>query len=234
MLVSARDLVKTYAMGEEVVRALDGVSFDIPKGDYVSIIGASGSGKSTLMNIVGGLDSPNSGKLIINGADVGQMDDSALAAFRNHTIGFVFQSFNLLPRLTALENVELPMVYAGFAPAERKARAQALLERVGLGARTGHKPTQLSGGQQQRVAIARALSCRPAMILADEPTGALDTATTHDILRLFHELNEEGATILVVTHEMDVANSGKRVIEMRDGRIISDRAALGRVPAVAE
>lgn len=234
MLVSARDLVKTYVMGEEIVRALDGVSFDIPKGDYVSIIGASGSGKSTLMNIVGGLDSPNSGKLIINGADVSQLDDSALAAFRNHTIGFVFQSFNLLPRLTALENVELPMIYAGEASAVRKARAQELLERVGLGTRTGHKPTQLSGGQQQRVAIARALSCRPAMILADEPTGALDTATTHDILRLFHELNDEGATIMVVTHEMDVAESGKRVIEMRDGRIISDRAALGRVPEVAE
>jgi putative ABC transport system ATP-binding protein len=234
MLVSAHDLVKTYVMGEEIVRALDGVSFDIPKGDYVSIIGASGSGKSTLMNIVGGLDSPNSGKLIINGADVSELDDSALAAFRNHTIGFVFQSFNLLPRLTALENVELPMIYAGEAPAVRKARAQELLERVGLGTRTGHKPTQLSGGQQQRVAIARALSCRPAMILADEPTGALDTATTNDILRLFHELNEEGATILVVTHEMDVAESGKRIIEMRDGRIISDRKALGRVPEVAE
>jgi putative ABC transport system ATP-binding protein len=232
--VSAHDLVKTYVMGEEIVRALDGVSFDIPKGDYVSIIGASGSGKSTLMNIVGGLDSPNSGKLIINGADVSELDDSALAAFRNHTIGFVFQSFNLLPRLTALENVELPMIYAGEAPAVRKARAQELLERVGLGTRTGHKPTQLSGGQQQRVAIARALSCRPAMILADEPTGALDTATTNDILRLFHELNEEGATILVVTHEMDVAESGKRIIEMRDGRIISDRKALGRVPEVAE
>ena len=234
MLVSAHDLVKTYVMGEEIVRALDGVSFDIPKGDYVSIIGASGSGKSTLMNIVGGLDSPNSGKLIINGADVSELDDSALAAFRNHTIGFVFQSFNLLPRLTALENVELPMIYAGEAPAVRKARAQELLERVGLGTRTGHKPTQLSGGQQQRVAIARALSCRPAMILADEPTGALDTATTNDILRLFHELNEEGATILVVTHEMDVAESGKRIIEMRDGRMISDRKALGRVPEVAE
>jgi putative ABC transport system ATP-binding protein len=234
MLVSARDLVKTYVMGDEIVRALDGVSFDIPKGDYVSIIGASGSGKSTLMNIVGGLDSPNSGRLIINGADVSEMDDSALAAFRNRMVGFIFQSFNLLPRLTALENVELPMIYAGGTPAVRKARAQELLERVGLGARMGHKPTQLSGGQQQRVAIARALSCRPAMILADEPTGALDTATTHDILRLFHELNEEGATIMVVTHEMDVAESGKRIIEMRDGRIISDRAALGRAPEVAE
>jgi putative ABC transport system ATP-binding protein len=233
MLVSAHNLVKTYVMGEETVRALDDVSFDIPKGDYVSIIGASGSGKSTLMNIVGGLDSPNTGKLFIAGADVGEMDDSELAAFRNHTIGFVFQSFNLLPRLTALENVELPMVYAGFAPAERKTRAKELLERVGLGPRTGHRPTQLSGGQQQRVAIARALSCRPAMILADEPTGALDTATTNEILRLFHELNEEGATIMVVTHEMDVAESGKRIIEMRDGRIISDRDAKTRAPEAA-
>ena len=232
MLVSAHNLVKTYVMGEETVRALDDVSFEIPKGDYVSIIGPSGSGKSTLMNIVGGLDTPNTGKLVIAGADVGEMDDSALAAFRNQTIGFVFQSFNLLPRMTALENVELPMIYSGAPPAFRRERARELLERVGLGSRMGHRPTQLSGGQQQRVAIARALSCKPAMILADEPTGALDTATTHEILKLFHELNDEGATIMVVTHEMDVAESGKRIIEMRDGHIVSDRAALGRVPEV--
>ncbi len=234
MLVSARNLVKTYRMGDEIVRALDDVSFDIPKGDYISIIGPSGSGKSTLMNIVGGLDTPNSGKLLIADADVADMDDAQLAAFRNHTIGFVFQSFNLLPRLTALENVELPMIYAGEEPAARRMRARELLERVGLGSRTGHKPTQLSGGQQQRVAIARALSCRPAMLLADEPTGALDTATTLDILRLFHELNDEGATIMVVTHETDVAESGKRIIEMRDGRIVSDRAAQGHLPEAAQ
>ena len=233
MLVSARNLVKTYVMGDETVRALDDVSFDIPEGDHVSIIGPSGSGKSTLMNIVGGLDTPNSGKLVIAGADVGEMDDSALAAFRNHTIGFVFQSFNLLPRMTALENVELPMIYAGEPPAVRRNRARELLERVGLGPRMGHRPTQLSGGQQQRVAIARALSCKPAMILADEPTGALDTATTLEILRLFHELNDEGATIMVVTHEMEVAESGKRIIEMRDGRIVSDRAAQRSVPGAA-
>jgi len=234
MLVSARNLVKTYRMGDEIVRALDDVSFDIPKGDYISIIGPSGSGKSTLMNIVGGLDTPNSGRLTIADADVAEMDDSQLAAFRNHTIGFVFQSFNLLPRLTALENVELPMIYAGEAPAARRTRARDLLERVGLGSRTGHKPTQLSGGQQQRVAIARALSCRPAILLADEPTGALDTATTADILRLFHELNEEGVTFMVVTHETDVAESGKRIIEMRDGRIVADRAARGRLPEAAQ
>jgi len=233
MLVSAHNLVKTYVMGDETVRALDDVSFDIPEGDHVSIIGPSGSGKSTLMNIVGGLDTPNSGKLVIAGADVGEMDDSALAAFRNHKIGFVFQSFNLLPRMTALENVELPMIYAGQPPAVRRNRARELLERVGLGPRMGHRPTQLSGGQQQRVAIARALSCKPAMILADEPTGALDTATTLEILRLFHELNDEGATIMVVTHEMEVAESGKRIIEMRDGRIVSDRAAQRRVPGAA-
>jgi putative ABC transport system ATP-binding protein len=234
MLVSARNLMKTYIMGDEIVRALDDVSFDIPKGDHISIMGPSGSGKSTLMNIVGGLDTPNSGKLVIAGADVAEMDDAQLAAFRNHTIGFVFQSFNLLPRLTALENVELPMIYAGEAPAARRDRARELLERVGLGARIGHKPTQLSGGQQQRVAIARALGCRPAILMADEPTGALDTATTLDILRLFHELNEEGVTIMVVTHEMDVAESGKRIIEMRDGRIISDRAARHRIPELVQ
>jgi putative ABC transport system ATP-binding protein len=222
-LIEARGLHRTYRMGEETVRALDGVTVSVPRGDYVAVIGASGSGKSTLMNIIGGLDTPSGGSLVVNGLDLGSLDDEGLAAFRNRTIGFVFQSFNLLPRLTALQNVELPLLYAGTPPAERRARASAMLDRVGLSQRKTHKPTQLSGGQQQRVAIARALACQPAVILADEPTGALDTATTAEILALFRELNREGATIVLVTHEHDVAQSAKRIIEMRDGRVVSDR-----------
>ncbi|MDX2233868.1 MAG: ABC transporter ATP-binding protein [Hyphomonadaceae bacterium] len=225
-LIEARDLRKTYVMGDEEVHALAGVTFTIPRGGYTAVIGPSGSGKSTLMNIIGGLDTPGGGRLVIDGADVGALDDEGLAGFRNRTIGFVFQSFNLLPRLTALENVELPMMYAGAAPAERRARAAQLLDRVGLGQRKAHRPTQLSGGQQQRVAIARALACRPALLLADEPTGALDTATTREILQLFDDLNAEGVTILIVTHEMDVAQAAKRIIEMRDGAIVSDRAVV--------
>jgi putative ABC transport system ATP-binding protein len=222
-LIEARGLHRTYRMGEETVRALDGVTVSVPRGDYVAVIGASGSGKSTLMNIIGGLDTPSGGSLVVNGLDLGSLDDEGLAAFRNRTIGFVFQSFNLLPRLTALQNVELPLLYAGTPPAERRARASAMLDRVGLSQRKTHKPTQLSGGQQQRVAIARALACQPDVILADEPTGALDTATTAEILALFRELNREGATIILVTHEHDVAQSAKRIIEMRDGRVVSDR-----------
>ncbi len=224
-LIEAVDLVKTYTMGEETVRALDGVNFAVPRGGYTAVIGPSGSGKSTLMNIIGGLDTPTGGRLVIDGADLGAMDDNDLAGFRNRTIGFVFQSFNLLPRLTALENVELPMMYSATTPSgERRERAVALLNRVGLGQRMSHRPTQLSGGQQQRVAIARALACNPALVLADEPTGALDTATTTEILRLFSDLNADGVTILIVTHEPDVAQSTRRIIEMRDGKIIADRA----------
>ncbi|MES1156747.1 MAG: ABC transporter ATP-binding protein [Alphaproteobacteria bacterium] len=221
-LVSAQNLVKHYQMGEEVVHALDGVSFAIPRGGYCAIVGPSGSGKSTLMNILGGLDTPTSGKIVIDGNDIGAMDDEKLAVFRNHTIGFVFQSFNLLPRLTALENVELPMIYGGVHPKERRQRASELLERVGLGARTDHRPTQLSGGQQQRVAIARALASKPAMLLADEPTGALDSNTGKEILALFAELNREGATVILVTHDHGVAAATKRTIEMRDGHIVGD------------
>ncbi|MET0183370.1 MAG: ABC transporter ATP-binding protein [Caulobacterales bacterium] len=221
-LITARDLIKLYRMGDETVRALDGVSFEIEKGDYAAIVGPSGSGKSTLMNILGGLDTPTHGTIAIDGAEISQMDDSELAGFRNATIGFVFQSFNLLPRLTAIENVELPMIYGGVDPQQRRERAMEMLARVGLGERMTHRPTQLSGGQQQRVAIARALSGQPALILADEPTGALDTNTGKDILNLFSQLNREGATVVIVTHDLEVAEKTRRVIEMRDGHIVGD------------
>jgi putative ABC transport system ATP-binding protein len=224
-LIAAHNLVKFYQMGEETVHALDGVNFSIDRGSYVAIMGPSGSGKSTLMNLIGGLDTPTEGSLVIDGADVGALSDSDLARFRNNTIGFVFQSFNLLPRLTAQENVELPLIYAGETPRKRRERSAELLARMGLGERMGHRPTQLSGGQQQRVAIARALACKPNLLLADEPTGALDSSTGQEILGLFGELNREGVTIVIVTHDHGVAGAAQRVIEMRDGKIVNDRAA---------
>jgi putative ABC transport system ATP-binding protein len=221
-MIEIRDLAKIYRMGEETVAALAGVSLSIERGEHTAIIGPSGSGKSSLMNILGGLDRPTRGTYRFEGEDVGEMDDDSLADFRSRRIGFVFQSFQLLPRLSALQNVELPMVYAGLLPAERRERAAAMLERVGLGSRMGHRPTQLSGGQQQRVAIARALANAPDLLLADEPTGALDSQTGQDVLALFHQLNAEGLTILIVTHDHDVAAQAGRRVTFRDGLIVSD------------
>ena len=223
-LIEARALLKTYRMGGQVVQALDGVSLDIDEGEFVAIMGASGSGKSTLMNILGCLDRPTSGTLHLAGEAVEQLDGDALASIRNRRIGFVFQQFNLLPRTSALDNVALPMVYAGVKPAERRERAQAALQRVGLAERGEHTPAELSGGQQQRVAIARALVNKPSLILADEPTGALDTHTSEDIMRLLSELNAQGLTIVMVTHESDIAAWARRRIVFRDGRIVEDQA----------
>lgn len=221
-LIEGVDLVKTYRMGGETVRALDGVSVRIERGEYVAIMGPSGSGKSTLMNVLGGLDRPSSGRYILDGEEVSQLSPDRLARFRNQHIGFVFQSFNLLPRLDALGNVALPMTYAGASPDRRRARATELLEIVGLGERLGHRPTQLSGGQQQRVAIARALANEPSLLLADEPTGALDERTGEEVMDLFERLNSQGITIVIVTHDAEVAARAKRVVRMRDGRIVED------------
>jgi len=230
-MIEIEGLRKVYIMGDEKVGALAGADLTITRGEYVAIIGPSGSGKSTLMNILGGLDRPTSGSYRFEGEEVDEFSDNALADFRRRRIGFVFQSFQLLPRLTALQNVELPMVYGGVPGPERKARATELLERVGLGARKGHRPTQLSGGQQQRVAIARSLANRPDLLLADEPTGALDTHTSEEILKLFGELNADGLTLVIVTHDPDVAGEATRRVAFRDGLIVSDeggpRAAKG-------
>jgi len=221
-MIELSRLTKTYVMGEETVAALAGVDLSIGRGEYVAVVGPSGSGKSTMMNLLGGLDRPTDGDYVFEGEHVGGFDDDQLADFRNRRIGFVFQSFQLLPRLSALQNVELPMVYAGLEPAERRAKATALLERMGLGTRMGHKPTQMSGGQQQRVAIARALATDPDLLLADEPTGALDQHTGQEVLALFEQLNREGLTVLVVTHDLDVAARARRRISFLDGRVVSD------------
>ena len=221
-LISMRNIWKTYQMGVEELHALRGVSFEVKKGEYVAIIGPSGSGKSTLMNLIGCLDSPSKGEYWINGQQVAEMTDDELAKIRNKEIGFVFQTFNLLARATALHNVELPLIYAGMKSGERHDKAQAALAAVELGDRVMHKPNELSGGQRQRVAIARALVNHPSILLADEPTGALDTKTSMEIMALFERLHEEGNTIIVVTHEHDIAARAHRVITIRDGEIEKD------------
>jgi len=221
-LIRAEDLWRTYVMGSEEIHALRGVSFTIDPGEYVAIMGPSGSGKSTLMNLIGCLDSPSKGNYVLRGKMVSQMGDDELAEIRNREIGFVFQTFNLLPRASALHNVELPMVYAGVSKEDRLARARRSLEMVDLGDRVTHKPNELSGGQRQRVAIARALVMGPSILLADEPTGNLDTATGEEIMRLFEKLHSEGHTIILVTHEKDIADHAHRTIHIRDGKIESD------------
>jgi putative ABC transport system ATP-binding protein len=221
-LIEARDLVKTYAMGDQTVHALRGVSLDITEGEFVAIMGASGSGKSTLMNILGCLDLPTSGEYRLAGESVEGLKPDDLASIRNRRIGFVFQQFNLLPRTSALENVELPMVYAGIKGEARKEKAKAALACVGLAERMDHTPAELSGGQQQRVAIARALVNNPQLILADEPTGALDSQTSEDIMKLLTELNQQGMTVVLVTHENDVAAWARRRIVFRDGHMVED------------
>jgi putative ABC transport system ATP-binding protein len=221
-LIRADDLWRTYQMGAEEIHALRGVSFTIPPGEYVAVMGPSGSGKSTLMNIIGCLDTPSRGTYVLRGKVVSEMNDDELAGIRNHEIGFVFQTFNLLPRATALHNVELPLVYAGIPREERLARARKSLDLVDLGDRMHHKPNELSGGQRQRVAIARALVMGPSILLADEPTGNLDSATGEEIMRLFERLHEQGNTIILVTHERDIADHAHRTIHIRDGKIESD------------
>jgi putative ABC transport system ATP-binding protein len=222
MLIRTRDLVKIYRMGESEIRALDRVSVDIDKGEFVAVMGPSGSGKSTFMNVLGCLDRPTSGQYALGGKRVSELAGDELAAVRNRSIGFVFQQFNLLPRTPAIENVELPLVYAGIERKLRLEKSKAMLERVGLGERAHHHPGQLSGGQQQRVAIARALVTEPLLILADEPTGALDSSTSLEIMGLLQELNRQGMTVVLVTHEPEIARFGRRILGFRDGRVVQD------------
>ena len=219
MLIQAKDLMKVYKMDGEEVHALDGVSLDIAPGEYVAIMGPSGSGKSTLMNLLGCLDTPTSGSYVLDGEEIAKLDDNGLARIRNRKIGFVFQTFNLLPRATSLHNVELPLVYSGISGAERKKRAMAAMESVGLGPRALHRPNELSGGERQRVAVARALVTHPSLILADEPTGNLDSKTGKEIMALFGSLHAQGNTIILVTHDRTVAENARRIVTIRDGKI---------------
>ena len=234
MLIDIQDITKVYEMGLQKVKALDGVSVAVDRGEYVAIMGPSGSGKSTLMNLIGCLDTPTSGSYVLNGREVARMSDDELAAIRNQEIGFVFQTFNLLPRTTAIHQVELPLVYSGLARKERRDRAVAALNAVGLGDRMTHHPSELSGGQRQRVAVARALINDPSILLADEPTGNLDSQTGAEIMALFDEQNAKGNTIVLVTHEEDIAAHARRIVRLLDGRIRDDgpndrAAALARL-----
>jgi putative ABC transport system ATP-binding protein len=228
-IIHLEDIRKHYIMGKQQLQVLRGISLDISKNEYVALMGPSGSGKSTLMNILGCLDTPTAGKYVLNGQDVSKMEDNALADVRNKEIGFVFQQFNLLPRLTALENVALPLVYAGLGRRMRNEKAMHVLDLVSLTDRSQHKPNELSGGQSQRVAIARALVNDPSLILADEPTGNLDTKTSYEIMDIFGKIHAEGNTVVLVTHEEDIANHAARVIRLRDGIIETDRQNIPKV-----
>lgn len=230
-LIQVEHLVKVYRMGKVEVRVLQGITFTVFPGEFIAIMGPSGSGKTTLMNILGCLDTPTSGRYVLDGVEVSLLRENQLAAIRNRKIGFVFQNFHLLPRLTAFQNVELPLLYAGVPRALRVRRVQELLERVGLRERMHHRPNELSGGQMQRVAIARALVNDPAIVLADEPTGNLDTLSGEEIMALFQELNEEGKTIILVTHERDIAQHARRVIHVRDGKIVKNEDVGDRLDA---
>jgi len=223
MLIEIKQLTKSYSLGDGEVPVLHGIDLQIGANEYVAIMGPSGSGKSTLMNILGCLDTPSTGQYLFRGVDVNSLDDNALSAMRNREIGFIFQNFNLLPRLDALQNVELPLIYSGIPGHERKERALKALDRVGLSDRTHHKPGELSGGQRQRVAVARALVTNPGILLADEPTGALDSKTGKDIMQLFHELHVDGNTIILITHEQEIADYAHRTIFLKDGLIHYDR-----------
>lgn len=221
-MIELENIRKIYSLGGEEVHALDGVSLTVKEHEFVAIVGASGSGKSTLMNIIGCLDTPDEGNYYIDGQDVTELSEKELAIMRNRKIGFIFQQFNLLPKLTAFENVELPLIYQGVPGRERKERVEQALDRVGLSARMHHRPNQLSGGQQQRVAVARALATRPSLILADEPTGNLDSKSTRDIMNLIHELHDQGNTIILITHDNGVAEEAERQVRILDGKIVSD------------
>lgn len=221
-ILSMKNIVKSYVLGDEEQVVLKGINFRVNEGEFVSILGPSGSGKSTMMNIIGCLDCSTSGSYILSGQDIKDLNENELADIRSHEIGFVFQSFQLLPRLTALQNVELPMIYAGIPSHERKVRAKEMLERVGLANRIHHYPNQLSGGQQQRVAIARAISTNPTILLADEPTGALDQKTSHQVMSLFKELNQEGRTIIMITHDETIAKEASRIVRILDGNLLEE------------
>ena len=233
-VIKIRNITRDFFLGQEVVKVLKGIDLDIEKGEYVAFMGPSGSGKSTLMNILGCLDTPTSGQYILNGNDVSKMSDNELAEIRNKEIGFVFQTFNLLPRTTALENVALPMIYAGASKSERKERAEKVLLDVGLADRMDHKPNQLSGGQRQRVAVGRALVNKPSIILADEPTGNLDSKTSVEIMNLFDEIHASGNTVILVTHEEEIARHAHRIIRLRDGMVESDERQTARVASTVK
>lgn len=227
-MIELRDVYKIYSDGDGEIRALDGVNLHVDRGEFVAIVGQSGSGKSTCMNIIGCLDVPTSGSYYLNGVDVSTMNEIELSRIRNQTLGFIFQQYNLLPKLNLLENVELPLIYRGMSPKQREERARLALERVGLADRANKMPSQLSGGQQQRVSIARALAGDPPVILADEPTGALDSKTGRDVLDFITKLNNEGTTIVLITHDMSIAEEAKRIVRIQDGKIISDAPGRGR------